>query len=684
MPNDDFEKQLAAIDWSRVSHAYGPADDVPDLLRAVADGTRGERKKAFHTLYGNIFHQGTRYPASAKAATCLIELLRRNKQPDLVEILVLLNHLAVGYQESFLETGFDFTDREVKKAWGRNAFGRSYVAVREGSDVYLDLLEHDDAQVRGAAAFLLAFLRETAATTVPRLQTRIATESNAIAQGSMLIAIGMLSMVAKEDVDLAIFHKPISNSAKSRHKRLLRSSAAIGLSYCEPREVDDNVMAVLEAATSDSELTDTKLPWNNGNLASLAGIMIGRVGQQSGQDVLPGLLAALKAAKDGNAGSQAAETLLGHCFEPRELPRRIPTELTAQQMGVLRAIHDADKAHRFGNMNSMLEAYGLPWPRDLFSVFLGLSNPGLPGTLLELHREGSAEKQPAWVWNQMTVDGLLAEDELAAAIADQLTVDDAVALCVGPIEDVSTTMSCTATLCLLVFDRLGKRCRPALTRRAKEILAADAWMEESRLSISVALARFALAGNSKVPPIVDELMQKVIPGSPASEERLNFCLAEEVLLALPDDRRLKLITSKHHPCWKLFRLVSPRDIFDHATRFMQWPNEHGKDFLRWVTSEDLQIVIDIAPSTSAEFRQLVADILGEHQTEQSAKALFDLLDDSSKRVRRAAIESLSSFPAAMLSDGIAESLKSRRKHRRDAAQQLLDRQSRPATGDPCR
>ncbi|WP_329500663.1 hypothetical protein [Kitasatospora herbaricolor] len=41
IPPKDLADALAGRDahpWARVSHAYGPAEDLPDLLRALAEG----------------------------------------------------------------------------------------------------------------------------------------------------------------------------------------------------------------------------------------------------------------------------------------------------------------------------------------------------------------------------------------------------------------------------------------------------------------------------------------------------------------------------------------------------------------------------------------------------------------------------------------------------------------------
>ena len=56
---------LVRVDWAGLTHAYGPADDLPGLLRGLAQGD----DDALYELYGNIWHQGTVYPATAYAVT---------------------------------------------------------------------------------------------------------------------------------------------------------------------------------------------------------------------------------------------------------------------------------------------------------------------------------------------------------------------------------------------------------------------------------------------------------------------------------------------------------------------------------------------------------------------------------------------------------------------------------------
>src|SRR5690554_371129 len=103
---------LDRIDWSRFHHAYGPATDVPGLLRAVAsDDLAPEPIKAAAkkrgtsvfehvtwTLYGNVFHQGSVWGVSAKVVPFLLELLQAGLDAERRHFLVeYLHHLALSY-----------------------------------------------------------------------------------------------------------------------------------------------------------------------------------------------------------------------------------------------------------------------------------------------------------------------------------------------------------------------------------------------------------------------------------------------------------------------------------------------------------------------------------------------------------------------------------------------------------
>ncbi|MBG0567615.1 HEAT repeat domain-containing protein [Actinoplanes aureus] len=148
---------LATVDWSALTHAYGAADDVPDLLRDLAGGSG----KALSELYGNIWHQGTVYEATAYAVPFLIRVLEA-PGADPGGVLGLLASIADGtsYMDvhrgllprSQRDSGEIVEQMDAELGWVAAA-GR---AVAEGMPVYLRLLAtHPDEDVRAATAHLL-------------------------------------------------------------------------------------------------------------------------------------------------------------------------------------------------------------------------------------------------------------------------------------------------------------------------------------------------------------------------------------------------------------------------------------------------------------------------------------------------------------------------------------------------
>ena len=83
-------------DWPELTHAYGSAEDVPALLAQLNAPDKQTREAALGELFGNIWHQGTVYPASAKALRELIVLFKSPHCIDLESVAVLLASIADG------------------------------------------------------------------------------------------------------------------------------------------------------------------------------------------------------------------------------------------------------------------------------------------------------------------------------------------------------------------------------------------------------------------------------------------------------------------------------------------------------------------------------------------------------------------------------------------------------------
>lgn len=94
------------VDWSSVSHAYGPATEIPSLLRSVRSGSQQVRQRAYQELAGLVVDQGSRFEASAAVAPYLIQLVADPGAPDRFAACQVLAAIAVGDDSSWLSDPF--------------------------------------------------------------------------------------------------------------------------------------------------------------------------------------------------------------------------------------------------------------------------------------------------------------------------------------------------------------------------------------------------------------------------------------------------------------------------------------------------------------------------------------------------------------------------------------------------
>lgn len=242
-------KGIDEIDWGRLEHAYGPATDVPGMLRQLTSPDPGERGEAVQALFGTIWHQGTVYEASAHAVPFLIELLESASVADKDQILVLLAHLAKGtsyhdvhqhlplFRNQALTT--DWKERIQRElAWVRS----TTAAVNAGKPVYIGLISHPDSVVREAAAYLLASFTSPSPELARRLWSEYQRETDDRVKTSILLAFGILAEPTVSNRDLVL---SVLDGARERSVEL---AAALSLIRLAPGEVPAEVLAVVLAA----------------------------------------------------------------------------------------------------------------------------------------------------------------------------------------------------------------------------------------------------------------------------------------------------------------------------------------------------------------------------------------------------------------------------------------------------
>jgi hypothetical protein len=132
---------LHDIDWRNLQHAYGSADDVPDQLLSLAAGD----DSVLGDLFGNIYHQGSVYQATAYAVPFLWRLLAAQGEVGHSGIAALLGAIA----EASGDQRSGWTQETREEVWN-------------GAAVALQLLASSNATARRGAASILACFAEKA------------------------------------------------------------------------------------------------------------------------------------------------------------------------------------------------------------------------------------------------------------------------------------------------------------------------------------------------------------------------------------------------------------------------------------------------------------------------------------------------------------------------------------------
>ncbi|ALV39107.1 hypothetical protein [Streptomyces sp. CdTB01] len=168
---------LDAVDWVTLSHNYGSAEDVPELLRRCAEPDPDDAVDAAFELLNRLFHQGGWICSAAPAA--LPFLLRLAESPTVPlpsrrEVLELLWRLAAEagrVAERFLEPGW-------QPAW-EHALPRVFL-----------LLTDPVPEIRRDAAHLLGVCDSPGELVLPALMRCWQAETDPAARLDVVLALG--------------------------------------------------------------------------------------------------------------------------------------------------------------------------------------------------------------------------------------------------------------------------------------------------------------------------------------------------------------------------------------------------------------------------------------------------------------------------------------------------------------
>ncbi|MFK0256500.1 hypothetical protein [Streptomyces sp. NPDC090445] len=160
------------IDWAALEHAYGAADDVPDLLRAAGSADPQVRDEALEELVSSLCHQGSVYSATA-AAVPFLARLALDGPGDRLRLLWLLHGAADGAGPEW---------RQVRRA------------VAAALPPLLALADDEDRSVRRTMVWIIAACEEASLPLMPLLRARLAEEDDAEVRADLVTALGLLDV----------------------------------------------------------------------------------------------------------------------------------------------------------------------------------------------------------------------------------------------------------------------------------------------------------------------------------------------------------------------------------------------------------------------------------------------------------------------------------------------------------
>ena len=382
--------ELDSVTWSKLHHAYGAAADVPELIRAWASpekaspDLRAAAKKVKKSvrdhvewcLWGNVFHQGTRWQVSAHVVPFIAGLLDAAPKDDAEGRRFLVNYLAglaLGYPEDMFGGDFDpegffasaqglvdpggapdHDNDRLYAVWARD----TYEAVEADLEVVLARARDADEETALEALALLAWFPRRRALTAPVL-TAIAREADGARAGHAIVSLAYVDPGAVVLADTLMKHADLVVAIPAACARVLVS----------PDDVGDDVVERL--CTDLGELRDRS--WaHTGELGALVSRCLARLPAAHTRRAVQAIARQHRDAEIMLKLSLGG-SLLRVAFPDGPAPKRADA-LSDVQRDALECIRDHGAftwgGGQFGNYADLLRRWGLPTTKQDLTTWL--------------------------------------------------------------------------------------------------------------------------------------------------------------------------------------------------------------------------------------------------------------------------------------------------------------------------
>ncbi|MFF5228174.1 hypothetical protein [Dactylosporangium sp. NPDC000521] len=281
---------MTGVAWDRVYGCDGTSEHVPALLEALPDADPRTRARARAELSGHLYHQGTRWHASAVVVPFLVALAGDPATPDRPDLLWMLRKVAIGdHRDDALpfdaraaypaadaitderlltlnrwlagddEAGEPEPDDAGPDRWARDA----YDALAAHAGTVIGWVGDADPEVADLAAALLAWFPPTPA------------------------AVAALLATASAAANLTLAHLPVGDPAVDRHltERLghpdeqVALTAAIALAYRHREATPEPALTMLAVAADPDRPLPPDVPgWDDRALRGFVALALARIG----------------------------------------------------------------------------------------------------------------------------------------------------------------------------------------------------------------------------------------------------------------------------------------------------------------------------------------------------------------------------------------------------------------------
>ncbi|MEV5577390.1 HEAT repeat domain-containing protein [Streptomyces parvus] len=258
------------VDWASMEHAYGPADDVPELLRGLASDDPAEREAALDGMYGAVHHQGDVYACTLACIPFLFELVVDPGVQDRGGVVELLT--SIGGFDLDEDDEAEIDEDEIE---GAANYAMAAAAVTAGAGVFFELIADEDPGVRLAAPLALATLHRHPVRVLALLRERLPVEPDEEVRLALVEAAGRV----------ALRHRPLAERvgkwlgllASRADSPGLRLAALAQLARCSPDGLPGDVVPVVsgllrEMRSAPEESGVREEPAGTGTGASPGGI----------------------------------------------------------------------------------------------------------------------------------------------------------------------------------------------------------------------------------------------------------------------------------------------------------------------------------------------------------------------------------------------------------------------------